>query len=298
MAKCCCCNASDDHAVQISADFPLVIADNVFSLKTGDGLQTTDGKGLQLKVDDSQFQFDADSGALQLNDDVSGRVPTVPPIAVVGNKVALQTTGDFKVTASGQLALNLTAQNPVNLSGGALALKYDDACFTVDQSGRLSISKSFVHTSATAPITYNNGTVGLAIGNGLEVNNRALAVKIGAGLTFNSGTIIVNAGNGIWVDNNVLNVRLGNGLTYGKSNAIKVQTTSPLTADANGLKIKAGDGVNTANGLSLKLGKGLEMVDGKLQVKIRNSGRLSFDVGDFLVADKKNKSTESEAPVS
>lgn len=289
--NCCCCDASDDHTVQISADFPLVVANGVFSLKTGDGLKTVEDNGLQLNVDEEQFMFDPETGALMFSENLDTRVKTLPPIAILNNKLSLRISNTLKID-DGKLALNLIAVDPISLNknNGYLTFKYNPAEFTV-KDGQLSISDTYRPLKVDPPLSLNDYKVGLNIGNGLEVADQALKVNAGKGLEIQNGKLNIKAGRGFQFSDstNELELLIGKGLKF-TDGMVDLKIIAPLEVNEGGfLTVKMGPGTAVdGNGVSLKLGNGLRFSDdGKVEVKIRNTGRLSFDAGDFLVADHK-----------
>lgn len=145
----------------------------------------------------------------------------------------------------GFLALKLA--NPMGFTDlGSLTLKLGSG-LSVDSQGNLTAASL---TRVQAPLTNNNGTLGLTVADGLEVVSNALQVKIGKGLYLdstnsnrlttkagtafifdNSGTLQYNLGKGLTKENNQLTVKAGAGLVFNSLGTLETlpSTITPFT---------------------------------------------------------------------
>lgn len=89
-------------------------------------------------------------------------------------------------TQSPDGVLTLNCLTPLTTTGGPLQLKVGGGLIVDDTDGTLQ-----ENIRATAPITKNNHSVELSIGNGLETQNNKLCAKLGNGLKFNNGDICI-----------------------------------------------------------------------------------------------------------
>lgn len=279
---CCCCEASDDHTVQITADFPLIINEGVFSLKLGDGLHAAEGKGLEVYVDE-QFEFDRDTGALKLAEDLSKRVKTVPPLAVEDNKLALRTTDDLRLE-NGELKMNYVATNPCAFDStrGTFSFNYDSDKLKLGGGGNLSVQESYVPPlQASIPIILDDKTLRLNIGDGLTVKNGSLYSGPGEGFSLNGNKLNVESAKSIQVHSNYnqLTIKIDKTMKYDEQRRLTMKIVAPFWVDHTdgALKVQPGPGtIIDDSGINLNLGPGLRISSkGKLELKIRESGKAT-----------------------
>nr|WGN96610.1 fiber protein [Lemur mastadenovirus] len=182
----------------------------------------------------------------------------------------------LEVVNGSSLALKIT--NPLGFDqSGDLTLKLGSG-LTTNQSGELEATGTSI-PSLTPPLQEQGGSITLNTGEGLEIQNDKLKVKIQNPLSFNNDTLGINHGDTLETDN---------------SGALQVKYQAPLKLDGGSLTVGTGYGLetnpttgqirikadypltfdnNTAN-LKIQMNSPLIVSGNKLHINLNSSGAI------------------------
>lgn len=297
----------DQDQVSIYPGDGVDIRDNRVTVPAGPGLRMLNhqlavatGEGLEVHSDTLRLKLSQgltfENGAVRANlgpglaTDESGRsvVRTGRGLRVADDEVQIFAGQGTAIGTDNSLTLNIRA--PLQFAGSSLT----------------------ANLQGSGPITYNNGTFGLALGPGMWVDRNKLQVDPGAGLQFQGNNLVPNLATPLAISNRKISLTLGPGLAEASS-ALSLSLGNGLEFSNQAVAVKAGRGLRfdsstqalessltVGNGLTLtdtvirpNLGDGLEVRDNKIIVKL--GANLRFEDG-AITAGTVNPAAPEAAP--
>lgn len=163
--------------------------------------------------------------------------------------LALKTLPPFSFDSDGNLIIKV---------GGGLS---------VNQDGELQTASAT--TSVRPPLVSTGGTISLNVGDGLEVSNDNLTLKIQSPLIYQNGILTIPLSGLFTSANNTISLNVGNGLTI-NNDMLQLLTATYFTVLNNTLGLQAGNGILLTDAVSLNVQPYFSFSDSKLALTVGN----------------------------
>lgn len=198
------------------------------------------------------------------------------PIAVTNNQLSFKLGQALALDVSGNAGVYTSDPLSVN-SNNQLALSYGQG---------LQVNNRILGLKLTGPLSLlTDGSAGLSISSGLQVLNGALSLKVSNPLTFEAdGKLSIKLGPGMKLLNETLTLALSRGLTTDPQGQVEIQTGLGLEKDNNGyLTVKIGPGLfyDTNGAINARTGGGTVLAPVK-PLFLDTSGNLTLLMGRGL----------------
>lgn len=233
---------------------------NGLNISSTGSLQANIGSGLQFNNQTIQvyphepLNLDTVTGKLQLRVGEGINVSNNSLIAKLGQGLTFNNT-NIQLNLSSPFTfidnkLALQLGSGLNVDGNNLQVNFGKGLYLN------SSDNNKLEVNVKAPLNYssNSSSIGIEIGNGLELTGTtlgsALKIKAGAGIRSDLNAVTVAAGPGLtFGPNNYVRVNLANGLELDSSNKMQAKLGNGLQFNSNGsIEVNVGTGLTISNG--------------------------------------------------
>lgn len=220
--------------LSLTASSPLSLQNNILSLPIGDTLEVVNGK-LQsslaatnpLELDGNTLRLNIGNTLQVQNNALQTSLQAQSPLTISNNTLQLAVGTGLAISSNNTLQTNLRANGPITISGNTFSLSLAPSSGLRNRSG-LQVQTGWglkIANNNDVTLDFRNplfmttsgeqaGQLGVKIGSGLQLDNSGnIQTQLGNGLSINNNAIAINAGGGLTISNNTLQVATGTGLT-------------------------------------------------------------------------------------